>query len=92
MILGKVVGSLVSTIKHACFETQKIMLVSPTDRDGIKIGDTIVAVDTVRAGIGDMVLVASEGRSAQEILMFKEREPLRSVIIGIVDRVEIKKW
>lgn len=89
MIMGKVVGSLVSTIKHPCFESQKIMLVHPTDKDENKIGNTIVAVDTVQAGVGDMVLVASEGKTATEILNFKEREPLRSVIIGIVDKVDI---
>ena len=62
MIVGKVIGSLVSTIKHPSFDNQKIMLVQPTDHNGNKIGLTVVAVDTVRAGIGDMVIVASEGK------------------------------
>jgi ethanolamine utilization protein EutN len=91
MIVGKVVGSLVSTIKLDCYENQKIMLVQPSDKDGNKNGDTIVAVDTVRAGIGDLVLVASEGKSATEILNFKIRVPLRSVIVGIIDRIDIAK-
>ena len=88
MIIGKVVGSLVSTIKHPSFDNQKIMLVQPTDQNENKIGLTVVAVDTVRAGIGDMVIVASEGKAAKEILKFKENEPIRSVIIGIVDRID----
>ena len=65
------------------------MLVHPSDKDGKKNGDTIVAVDTVRAGVGDLVIVASEGRTATEILKFEKRVPLRSVIIGIIDRVDL---
>jgi len=89
MIMGKVIGSLVSTIKHECYNNKKIMIVSPSDKDGNKIGNSIIAIDTVRAGVGDIVLVASEGKTATEILGFKEREPLRSVIIGIVDKVDL---
>jgi len=89
MILCKVVGSIVSTIKHYSFQNKKIMLVRPINPDGSLKSGTIVAVDTIRAGVGDIVLVASEGRSAMEILEFKKREPLRSVIIGIVDRIDI---
>jgi len=50
----------------------------------------MVAVATVGAGIGDVVLVASEGRSATEILGFESRMPLRSVIVGIVDHINQK--
>jgi len=89
MILCRVVGSIVSTIKHTSFQNKKIMLVRPINPDGSLKSGTMVAVDTVRAGVGDTVLVASEGRSAMEILGFKKREPLRSVIIGIVDRIDI---
>jgi len=89
MILCRVVGSIVSTIKQTSFQNKKIMLVRPINPDGSLKSGTMVAVDTVRAGVGDMVLVASEGRSAMEILGFKKREPLRSVIIGIVDRIDI---
>lgn len=90
MILCKVIGSIVSTIKHSSFQNQKIMLVRPMNPDGSLKPGTMVAVDTIRAGVGDIVIVASEGRSAMEILEFKKREPLRSVIIGIVDTIEYK--
>ncbi len=89
MILCKVVGSIVSTIKHYSFNDKKIMLVRPINPDGSLKSGTMVAVDTIRAGVGDTVLVISEGRSATEILEFKKREPLRSVIVGIVDRIDI---
>jgi len=90
MILCRVIGSIVSTIKHPSFQNQKIMLVRPINPDGTLKAGTMVAVDTIRAGVGDTVLVASEGRSAMEILGFKKREPLRSVIIGVVDTIEYK--
>lgn len=90
MILCKVIGSIVSTIKHSSYQNQKIMLVRPINPDGTLKSGTMVAVDTIRAGVGDIVLVASEGRSAMEILEFKKREPLRSVIVGIVDTIEYK--
>jgi len=88
MIIGKVVGSIVSTIKLESFNRQKILLVTPTDKDENKTGDTIVAVDTVRAGVGDMVIVIAEGRSAAEILDYDYRIPIRSVIVGIIDKVD----
>jgi ethanolamine utilization protein EutN len=88
MILCKVVGSIVSTIKHTSFANTKILLVRPVSPDGTLKSGTMVAVDTVGAGEGNTVLVASEGRAAMEILGFKTRQPLRSVIVGIVDRID----
>lgn len=88
MILCKVVGSIVATIKHDSYDHQKILLVRPVTPEGELKSGTIVAVDTVGAGEGNIVLVASEGRAAMEILGFSARQPLRSVIVGIVDRVD----
>jgi ethanolamine utilization protein EutN len=91
MILCKVVGSIVSTVKHDAYRNQKILLVRPANPDGSVKGGTMVAVDTVGAGEGNFVLVASEGRAAMELLGFTARQPLRSVIIGIVDRVNYER-
>ena len=88
MILGRVKGSVVSTAKHHSYEGKKVLLVEPVNPDGTPKKGTLVAVDTVGAGEGDIVLVASEGRSATEILGFSSRMPLRSIIIGIVDHIE----
>jgi len=87
MILCKVVGNIVSTIKHTSYQGKKIMLVRPINPDGTFKSGTMVAVDTTQAGEGDTVLVSLEGRSAMEILGFSKREPLRSIIIGIVDAI-----
>jgi len=88
-MLGRVKGCVVSTVKHPSYEGKKVLLVEPVSPDGTPKRGTVVAVDTVGAGDGDIVLVASEGRSATEILGFSTRMPLRSVIIGIVDHIEL---
>ena len=88
MTLGKVIGSLVSTMKHECYQDKKILLVRPINPDGKTKSGTIVAVDTVDAGSGDIVLVASEGQTATEVLGFSTKKPLRSIIIGVVDRID----
>jgi ethanolamine utilization protein EutN len=87
LYLAKVVGRIVSTAKHHSYENKILYLVRPVDPQGEPVSASMVAVDTVGAGEGDMVLVASEGRSAAEILAFDKRMPLRSIIVGIVDKI-----
>lgn len=91
MYLGRVIGNVVASVKHSAFKNKKILLVKPVQPDGSEKIATMVAVDTVGAGKNDVVLVASEGRTATEILGFNERMPLRSVIIAIVDCINLKK-
>jgi ethanolamine utilization protein EutN len=77
----------VSTVKHPSYFQKKIFLVRPVGPDGVLKKGCMVAVDTVGAGTGDTVLVASEGRAAAELLGSARRIPLRTVIVGIVDAV-----
>jgi microcompartment protein CcmK/EutM len=87
MILGKVVAQVVSTVKHEAYQSRTVLVVRPVSPDGAPRKGAIVAVDTVGAREDDMVLVASEGRAAMEILGYSHRIPIRSVIVGIVDRI-----
>ncbi len=87
MIIGLVVGNVVSTIKHSLYRGKKILLVQPYGSSQKPKGNTMVAVDTVGAGIGEMVLVAAEGRAASEILDVA-RGPVRSIIVGIIDTIQ----
>jgi len=87
MTIGRVVGSLVSTIKHRAYASTKILLVQPVDLDGKPEGAEMVCVDTVGAGAGELVLVCKEGAAARQVLK-KEYAPVRSLVIGIVDSVE----
>ncbi len=86
MVLGRVVGNVVSTIKHASYDDTKIMLVQPTDADGNPNGSVIVSIDAVGAGSGERVLVLRQGIAAGQVLGV-ERPPIRSVIAAIVDHV-----
>ena len=88
MVLGKVIGSVVSTIKHSCYNNRTILLVKPVSPKQFEQSGVMVAVDLVGAGKGDVVLVASEGRAAEELLQFPCRMPLRSMVVGIVDDIQ----
>ena len=90
MYLGRVIGSVVSSVKHSAFNNKKILLVRPMQPDGSEKNATMVAVDTIGAGENDVVLVASEGRTATEVLGFDKRMPLRSIIVAIVDTINLK--
>ena len=82
MIVGKVIGSIVSTRKNENLVGNKFMLVEPLE----VIGDTtnrIVAVDNIGAGIGEIVLVALG--SAARIGCGMDTAPIDAAIVGIVD-------
>lgn len=87
MVIGRVVGNVVSTVKHSLYHGRKILLVQPFGPEHTPQGNTMVAVDTVGAGIGEMVLVSAEGRAASEILNVP-RGPIRSIIVGIIDELK----
>ena len=86
MILGKIVGNVVSTVKLEIYQGYKILIVQPIRPDGSNMGSTFLAIDTVQAGPGDTVLVIDEGNSARQIIDDKTA-PVRSVIAGVVDEV-----
>ena len=88
MIIAKVVGTVVSTVKHPSLVGQKLLVVQPVDPAGNAKGRTLVAVDTVQAGRGDTVLVLDEGNSSRMMLGDPEA-PVRTVIAGIVDSVDV---
>jgi microcompartment protein CcmK/EutM len=88
MKLARVVAPVVATQKHPFYDGRKTFIVKPLTLDARDEGSTFVAVDRVQAGVGDTVLLMQEGSSAR--FMFNEPEaPARSVIVGIVDHVEL---
>ena len=93
MFLAKVEGSVVSTKKDAAMNGRKLLLLRPQlvdDKDPTKFRpgqNTIVAVDTIGAGIGEMVLFC-QGSSARLAGGMKEA-PVDAVVIGIVDVVDV---
>ena len=93
MFLARVEGSVVATKKDASMNGRKLLVVRPQlvdDKDPTRFrpgGNTIVAVDSVGAGIGEMVLFC-QGSSARLAPNLKEA-PVDAVIIGIVDTVDV---
>jgi len=86
MILGRVVGTITSTINHPFYDAKKLLVVERTDAAGAPLADYLVAIDTVGAGAGERVLVLDEGTGARQIVGSRDA-PVRSVIVGIVDAV-----
>jgi ethanolamine utilization protein EutN len=87
MILGRVCGTIVSTVQHPFYAGRKQLIVRYATPGGEFDGEKyVVAVDLVGAGVGQTVLVEDEGNSARQLLD-APMGPVRSVIIGIVDEV-----
>ncbi len=89
MRIARVVGTVVSTVKHSSYQGLKLLIVQPIDENGEPVGDDYLAVDVVQAGVGDTVLVISEGNGARQIFS-KSVLPIRSVIVGVIDEVEVQ--
>ena len=87
MILGRVIGTVVSTRKDDELEGLKFLVVKACDFDGKPTGAAVVAADSVGAGIGEVVLYAS-GSSARQTHVTKDR-PVDATIMAIVDEIEI---
>ncbi len=88
MLIGRVVGTLVSTQKHRKLEGAKLLLVQPLTLDDRAKGVPVLAVDSVGAGVGDKVLYLIEGKAAQEALG-RKGAPVDAAIMGIVDAVDL---
>lgn len=86
MKICRVVGPVVATIKHASLRAQKTLLVEPIDERGTVKGASFIAVDSVQAGMGDVVMVMQEGSGARQILN-DAKAPIRSMIVGIIDMI-----
>jgi microcompartment protein CcmK/EutM len=90
MILAKVIGNVVSTVKATGYGSRKILVVQPIDPDGQRKGNSFLAVDAIQAGIGDTVLVIEEGGSARLILDEPDTFTIKAVIAGIVDNISFE--
>lgn len=89
MKLCRVIGPVVATAKHKSYAGRKLLSVQPVDEQGAATGSSILAVDDVQAGPGDVVLVMQEGNGIRQLLKMGSQVPIRSLIVGIVDRVTV---
>ncbi len=89
MILGKVVGTVVTTISHRDYKDRRLLVVQPLVMEGQTPDEDFIALDTTHAGIGDTVLVNREGNGARQVLKNPDACVI-SVIVGIVDSVTLE--
>ena len=88
MQIGRVIGTLVATQKHAKLHGAKLLLVQPLTLDDKPRGVALLTIDSVGAGVGEKVLIVIEGRAAGEALR-RKAAPVDAAIIGIVDEVSL---
>jgi ethanolamine utilization protein EutN len=89
MILARVLGNVVATQKNSRYRDARIMLVQPINPDGAPRGATTLALDSVDAGEGDIVIVVQEGWSASTASTGEAGAAIDSAIIGVVDSIEL---
>lgn len=87
MLIARVVGTAVSTIKDEKLSGRKLLIMRQTDECGNETGKPFVAVDTVDAGIGDLVLTA-HGSSARQTTQ-TDKCPVDAVIMAVIDSLQV---
>lgn len=87
MLIAKVIGSTVSTVKDEKLEGRKLLICREADETGKPTGKPYVAVDTVDAGVGDLVLTA-HGSSGRQTYLTKDA-PVDAVIMGVIDSLQV---
>ncbi|MGI8469483.1 MAG: EutN/CcmL family microcompartment protein [Pyrinomonadaceae bacterium] len=91
MLLAKVIGNVVATQKNQRYEGARIMLCRKLTAELKETGDTLLALDSVSAGEGDIVLIVQEGWSASTASTGKQGAAIDSAIVGVVDYVDLLK-
>lgn len=88
MKLGRVTGTVVSTINHPIYDHRRLLICDVLDARGEDTGGYLICIDTVDAGHGDTVLIIDEGNSARQVIG-DTTAPVRAVIVGIVDELHV---
>lgn len=89
MLLARVIGNVVATQKNQRYEGSRIMLCRIITPEGADTKTTMLALDSVDSGVGDIVLIVKEGLSASTAATGKPGAAIDSAIIGVVDYVDL---
>lgn len=85
MLLATVVGTATATVKHASLHGWRLLVTQPLLSDGARPdGHPLLAIDNLGAGVGDRVLLTSDGRGTRE-MVGSDTTPVRWSVMGIVD-------
>jgi ethanolamine utilization protein EutN len=88
MLIARVIGDVVATQKDPSHNARKILLVQPLNLDGSDRGEAVLALDAVDAGIGERVLLSTEGFSAMTAVG-RPNSPIDAAVIGVIDEVSL---
>jgi ethanolamine utilization protein EutN len=88
VLIARVIGEVVSTQKHASHIGRKALLVQPLNLDGTDRGDAVIALDAVDAGVGDRVLLVTEGFSAMTGVG-RPQSPIDMAVVGFIDNIDL---
>jgi microcompartment protein CcmK/EutM len=88
MKIGRVTGTVVSTINHPIFDDRRLLICDMLDERGEDTGGYLICVDAVDAGHGETVLIIDEGNSARQVLG-TANAPVRALIVGVVDELTV---
>lgn len=88
MLMGRVKGHMVATVKLPCFRGEKLLVVEPLDPAGRPDGTEIIACDRADAGVGDIVLILQEGGSCRAV-MEKMDAPVEALLVAVIDRINL---
>jgi ethanolamine utilization protein EutN len=86
MMLAKVIGTVVCSVKYPTLEGCKLLLLQPVNKDGVPRGKTLVGIDAVGAGVGETVYWC---RGREAALAFDREVVSDASIVGIVDEISV---
>jgi len=89
VIFARVLGNVVASQKDARYDNARIMLCQQVTPEGAEMENTLLALDSVDSGVGDLVLIVQEGWGASTAATGEQGAAIDSAIVGIVDRVDL---
>ena len=88
MFLAEVLGTVVAPVQHPALAGERLLLLRVLKPDGSPAGKTRIALDRAGAGVGERVLVVDEGNAGRQLVALEDA-PIKTVIVGVVDYVEL---
>jgi ethanolamine utilization protein EutN len=88
MLIGRVIGDVVATQKVPSHHARKILVIQPLNLDGTDRGEPVLALDAVDAGIGERVLLTTDGFSAMTAVG-RPNSPIDAAVVGVIDAVDL---
>ncbi len=88
MEVGKVIGTVIATVKHELYQGKRLLVVQQLTLEGKPQGSPRIAIDYIGAGVGDLVLIGGAPGVAASVFGV-EKAPIKDLIMGIIDRVDL---